>query len=124
MRGGMRVVEAARKATIFQTCSARLAQINASGNAHRLFVPGRIEFLGKHTDYAGGRSLICATERGLCVVAAPRDDDAIRIVDSQRDEEANFHFSAKLTPAVGHWSNYPMTVARRVARNFGPNLRG
>ena len=38
------------------------------------FVPGRIEVLGKHTDYGGGRSLICAAERGFSVVAgtAPR----------------------------------------------------
>ncbi len=28
------------------------------------FVPGRIEFLGKHTDYAGGRSLLCAVAQG------------------------------------------------------------
>ena len=27
-------------------------------------------------------------------------------------------------PAVGHWSNYPMTVARRLARNFAGPLRG
>jgi len=33
------------------------------------FVPGRIEFLGKHTDYAGGRSLLCAIDRGIAAVA-------------------------------------------------------
>ena len=33
---------------------------------HRsLFVPGRIEVLGKHTDYAGGRSLVAAVPRGF-----------------------------------------------------------
>ena len=25
------------------------------------WVPGRIEVFGKHTDYAGGRALVCAT---------------------------------------------------------------
>ena len=52
----------------------------------RWFVPGRIEVLGKHTDYAGGRSLICAAERGMCVVAAPRSDAFIRIADAIRGE--------------------------------------
>ena len=37
------------------------------------FVPGRIEVLGKHTDYAGGSSLVVAAEQGFCLVAAPRD---------------------------------------------------
>jgi galactokinase len=29
-----------------------------------------------------------------------------------------------LMPKAGHWSNYPMTVARRIARNFPGDLRG
>src|SRR5690606_7084874 len=32
--------------------------------AATFFVPGRIEVLGKHTDYAGGRSLLAAVNRG------------------------------------------------------------
>jgi galactokinase len=35
--------------------------------------------------------------------------------------EATFPLSGELSPEVGEWSNYPMTVARRLARNFpGP----
>ena len=45
-------------------------------------VPGRIEVLGKHTDYAGGRSLVCATEQGMAVETAPRADRTVRIVDA------------------------------------------
>ena len=38
------------------------------------FSPGRIEVLGKHTDYAGGRCLIMALDRG--VTATVTDADA------------------------------------------------
>ena len=31
------------------------------------FVPGRLEVLGKHTDYAGGNSLLAAVEQGITV---------------------------------------------------------
>ena len=31
------------------------------------FVPGRLEVLGKHTDYAGGRSLLAAVDRGVTI---------------------------------------------------------
>jgi galactokinase len=48
------------------------------------FVPGRLEVFGKHTDYAGGRSLVAATSRGIAVVAAPRDDGVVRVVDGVR----------------------------------------
>jgi galactokinase len=99
---------------------------NAGRNDHKhaiaTFVPGRIEVMGKHTDYCGGRSLLIATERGMCFVAIPRPDPVIRVFDVTFGRQTQFPFSAGLTPTVGDWSNYPMTVARRVARNFpGPD---
>ncbi len=88
----------------------------------RARVPGRIEFLGKHTDYAGGRSLLCAAERGICVVAAPRRDDRVRVVDAitgeMFDESMSESPSMETTSQPGHWSTYVRTVARRVVRNF------
>lgn len=80
-------------------------------------VPGRIEVLGKHTDYAGGRSLLAAPERGIAVVAAPRADGQVRVLDVARGESTCFALDAELVPAAG-WANYPMTAARRLVRNF------
>src|SRR5262249_2075418 len=95
-----------------------------ASNVHACWVPGRIEFLGKHTDYAGGRSLLCAAERGFAVVSAARDDRAVRVHDACSGESAKGWLSTAITAHAGHWSSYPTTVARRVARNFGPKLRG
>ena len=46
--------------------------VAAQSNGRRaFFVPGRIEVLGKHTDYAGGNSLLCATaDRGIAMSSA------------------------------------------------------
>jgi len=87
-------------------------------------VPGRIEVLGKHTDYCGGRSLLAATEQGFVFVAAPRDDAKVIIDDVGIDETIEFELSPDLAPRSGHWSNYPMTAARRLARNFAGIDRG
>ena len=38
---------------------------------HAWWVPGRLEVFGKHTDYAGGRTLVCAVPRGLAVAREP-----------------------------------------------------
>jgi galactokinase len=94
------------------------------GDAVAFFVPGRIEILGKHTDYAGGRSLLCAVEQGFTVAAVPRTDRRVRIIDVARGEEAAWLWDADLEPAIGHWTNYPMTVTRRLARNFPLARRG
>src|SRR5690606_31499564 len=81
-------------------------------------VPGRIEVLGKHTDYAGGRSLLAAAERGIALVAAPRPDARVSIHDLGRAMHAAFDLSPDLHTGPGDWTNYAMTVARRLARDF------
>jgi galactokinase len=92
-----------------------------SDEVRRYFVPGRIEVLGKHTDYAGGRSLLCAAERGMYFAVAPRADARMRVADGRLGETAEFAIEPGLKARAGHWSNYPMTMARRLARNFpGP----
>jgi galactokinase len=117
------------KAALYQRCQEPFSSTGRQGHLHEtkvpdtfvaaaLFVPGRIEVLGKHTDYAGGRSMVAAVERGFCAVFAARSDCQINVVDVCTGERAEFLLHAELVPRNGHWSNYPMTVARRVARNF------
>jgi galactokinase len=100
------------------------AEFDPRAEVRAFFVPGRIEVLGKHTDYAGGRSLLCAVERGFAIVAASRQDRVIRVIDAGRASRTEFALDPDLAPAAGHWSNYPMTVARRLVRNFPGVARG
>lgn len=81
------------------------------------FVPGRIEVLGKHTDYAGGRSLLAAVDRGIRVTAVARDHAGVTITDRRARERITFPIDPALEIPAG-WAAYPMTVARRLARNF------
>jgi galactokinase len=104
--------------------------LSVTGPAHgdrpplAFFVPGRIEVLGKHTDYAGGRTMVVAVERGFCITALPRDDRQTIVIDAASGETIVFTDDPELTPQAGAWSNYPMTVARRIARNFPGAVRG
>jgi len=92
--------------------------------ARAFFIPGRVEVLGKHTDYCGGRSLVAAVSQGFCLIAVAGDGPSVRAIDAGRDETVEFEIDPELKPQLGHWSNYPMTVARRLARNFPGPLRG
>ena len=107
------------KAARFDRAAAALEGLGAARPAAwtTWFVPGRLEVLGKHTDYAGGRSLLCAVERGFCVIASPRDDSQLRIVDAATTSVVSFEIDPDLQRQSG-WADYPATVARRVARNF------
>ena len=74
----------------------------------RWFVPGRLEFLGKHTDYAGGPSLLCAVERGFTFTAAARPDGRVIVRNERTGERADG------VVRQGHWSSYVFNVARQL----------
>ena len=67
-----------------------------------LFVPGRLEIFGKHTDYAGGRSLVCALSRGFTFTA-----------EKTRDGRG-----ASVGDAAEEGGAYARAVIERLARNF------
>jgi len=88
------------------------------------WIPGRIEVVGKHTDYAGGRSLLCAINRGFCVLATDRQDAVLRAVSLQfkagdKDGIVEVPLTTSLEVLQNHWSLYIATAARRLSQNFG-----
>jgi galactokinase len=89
-----------------------------SAPARAWWVPGRIEVLGKHTDYGGGRSLLATLGRGIHWIAAPARDERIEIVDASTDASCEIALSADVPHRPGHWSDYVISVARRIARDF------
>lgn len=121
---GMSDEGSARAGGAFAAAYAAWASLGASAEARWLFVPGRIEVLGKHTDYAGGTTLTSAVERGFCLVYSPRSDATMRLVDAGRGSQTELSIAADLDIQRGRWPAFPQTVARRLARDFGLPLVG
>jgi galactokinase len=80
------------------------------------WVPGRLEVFGKHTDYAGGRTLVCAVPRGFAVTASRRDDGLVNVIDARNAESVTLR--PPFDEGFAGWRNYVRVVARRLARNF------
>jgi galactokinase len=102
-------------------------------------VPGRIELVGKHVDYAGGRSLVAAVERGISVMVAPAREPVLVFVDADGRErgESGARFEVPLGADgpeegrgdAGHgegpvWHLYPRTMVRRLARDVPGRMDG
>ena len=87
------------------------------------FVPGRIELLGKHTDYGGGPSVVCAVERGIVIVACERRDGAVVIRDAQTGQSVSIGNPDHNEKEPG-WARYTGAVVMRVARDFAATWRG
>jgi galactokinase len=116
---GMSPAEAAAKGQLFDRAMRVLSGTHGESAEYRAYyVPGRIEVLGKHTDYAGGRSLLCTVERGFCLIARPRKDHRVNVVNARSRACCHLALDPDFAPTEAQWCNYPATVLRRVARNF------
>ena len=128
-------LDASHACSCFARAGRRLeaAGVSHAAGAAAFWVPGRVEVAGKHTDYAGGRSLLCAATRGFFVVSTERPDAVFRVhvafgaSASVRLEPEPAGCAADLVPGAAEeekpeWLKYPSSVARRLRRNWGALL--
>ena len=87
-------------------------------------MPGRIELVGKHVDYAGGRSLTCATESGIHARATAIAEPVLRVRDALRRGEVSVPLASDASWRGSVWGAYAAAVARRLARDFPQARRG
>jgi galactokinase len=109
--------DAASRAALLDRARVAFQQQFGRPGVWRWFVPGRIEVFGKHTDYAGGRSLMTAVPRGFAVVAAPRGDRVVSVCDAADGSRLSLDPDAGAAKPSG-WDNYVATVVGRLAANF------
>jgi galactokinase len=85
-----------------------------------LFVPGRIELVGKHVDYGGGTSLTCAIDQGITAEVEAVDAAVIDLEDTLTGRRARVPLQRNARPGGAHGGTYVAAVARRLARDFAP----
>jgi galactokinase len=93
-------------------------RIYGSAEGVRVFrAPGRVNLIGEHTDYNLGFVLPVALDLETEVAAAPSPDGKLRLHSEAKAETCEFDAAAipELLPAH-YWTDYPIGVAREVAR--------
>ena len=85
----------------------------------RWFVPGRIEVLGKHTDYAGGSTLVAAVDRGVTISIEPGDSGITVSTDAAPGELRVMIQNCRLVTGVG--THKPLlTIWRQISVIWPP----
>jgi galactokinase len=121
---GVSEADAWSRADLQRTVMARCTAVHGRAAQWAWWVPGRVEWFGKHTDYAGGDSLVSAVPRGFVVAALPRDDDRLTVLDARDGTRGEWQTGRDGTPpvlisqAAPGWAVYVKTVAGRLAANF------
>jgi galactokinase len=115
---GLPANEIQAKASLFELVTPHMRGDNGPGYAW--WVPGRLEVFGKHTDYAGGRTLVGAVPRGFAVIARPRSDGMLHVVDGKREQDVTLPPVPARDTAVRQtgWRHYVDVVQQRLSRNF------
>jgi galactokinase len=115
---GLDADDRARLVAQFASAAAAM-QARLGRNPDRAWrVPGRLEVFGKHTDYAGGRTLIATVPRGFAFVGAPRTDAIVRILDARVGDCRTFDTEPDRLPGTTGWAHYVAVVLDRLRRNF------
>ena len=98
----------------------RFEEIYGTTVEHLYFAPGRVNLIGEHIDYNGGRVFPCALSFGTYLAVALRDDQKIAFASM------NQAFRLECDPTIfehkpAEWVKYPLGVVKEFAdRGFDP----
>jgi len=112
---GLSATELAGKTVLCETTLQGFHQAHTADPEGVWWIPGRLELFGKHTDYAGGRTIVAPAPRGFVVMAAPRRDDEIHVFDARTAESVTIADDAT---TFSGWRHYVSVAVSRLSRNF------
>jgi galactokinase len=77
---------------------------------HLFFCPGRINLIGEHIDYNGGKVMPCAINLGTYLAISRNTDKVLRMQSMDFPEAAELHLQDSYTRTRKAWYNYPLGV--------------
>ncbi|MBL7744333.1 MAG: galactokinase [Chitinophagaceae bacterium] len=77
---------------------------------YSFFCPGRVNLIGEHIDYNGGKVMPCAISLGTYLVVAKNADKLFRFRCMNFPETADLHLQSSYSKTGKEWFNYPLGV--------------
>ncbi len=93
-----------------------------SGSFQTVSAPGRINFIGEHTDYNLGYVLPAAIDKGIVVAMGKTDQKVSKIYSLDKDELITLDVNEPISKSTYGWGNYVLGVIdqlQKVGLTFG-----
>ena len=87
------------------------------------FCPGRVNLIGEHIDYNGGKVMPCAISLGTYLAIAKNIDKKLRFECLNFPETAEFNLQSSYSKTGKEWFNYPLGSINQLL-NEGHNISG
>ncbi len=81
---------------------------------HIFFCPGRVNLIGEHIDYNGGKVMPCAISLGTYMAVSKNKDRLLRFQSLDFPEKAALRLQESYTKAGKGWFNYPLGVINEI----------
>ncbi len=83
---------------------------------HIFFCPGRVNLIGEHIDYNGGKVMPCAISLGTFLAIAENKDQNLRFRCLNFPGTADIPLQARYSKAGKEWFNYPLGVFNEMSK--------
>src|SRR5947207_15029940 len=78
------------------------------------FSPGRVNLIGEHIDYNGGRVMPCAISLGSYLGVSKNTDKIFRFRSLNFPETADLHLQNSYSKTGKEWFNYPLGIINHI----------
>ncbi|HEX6848243.1 MAG TPA: galactokinase [Chitinophagaceae bacterium] len=90
---------------------------------HIFFCPGRVNLIGEHIDYNGGKVMPCAISMGTWLGISKNNNKLLRFSSMNFAEKADFRLQDSYSKTGRDWFNYPLGVINEIVGN-GNDISG
>ena len=90
---------------------------------HIFFCPGRVNLIGEHIDYNGGKVMPCAISLGTWLLVSKNNNKLLRFSSLNFPEKADFHLQDSYSKTGKEWFNYPLGVINEIVQE-GDHISG
>jgi galactokinase len=84
---------------------------------HFFFCPGRVNLIGEHIDYNGGKVMPCAISLGTFLAVAKNTDKKLRFQCLNFPETAELHLQSSYAKTGKEWFNYPLGAIHQLLQD-------